>query len=34
MTELSLLPEIARADGLSFDNLVAQIMEGATLHVK
>jgi D-alanine-D-alanine ligase len=34
MTELSLLPDIARANGLSFDNLVAQIMEGATLHVK
>jgi D-alanine-D-alanine ligase len=34
MTELSLLPEIAQASGLSFDNLVAQIMEGATLHVK
>ncbi len=34
MTELSLLPDIARANGLSFDDLVAQIMEGAALHVK
>ncbi|MCP4199715.1 MAG: D-alanine--D-alanine ligase [Proteobacteria bacterium] len=34
MTELSLLPDIAQANGLPFDNLVAQIMEGATLHVK
>jgi D-alanine-D-alanine ligase len=33
MTELSLLPDIARANGLPFDNLVAQIMEGAALHV-
>jgi D-alanine-D-alanine ligase len=33
MTELSLLPDIARANGLPFDNLVAQIIEGATLHI-
>ena len=33
MTKTSLLPDIARANGQSFDNLVAAIMETATLHV-
>jgi D-alanine-D-alanine ligase len=32
MTEVSLLPEIAQAAGLSFDRLVTRIMEGARLH--
>ena len=34
MTDLSLLPEIAAAYGLSFDQFVSRIMEGATLHTK
>jgi D-alanine-D-alanine ligase len=33
MTEMSLLPDIARSSGMSFDNLVVQIMESAALHV-
>jgi D-alanine-D-alanine ligase len=33
MTEHSLLPEIAAAQGLSFDALVSRIMDGARLHV-
>ncbi|MCP4605452.1 MAG: D-alanine--D-alanine ligase [Proteobacteria bacterium] len=33
MTEVSLLPEIAQHAGLSFDKLVFQIMERATLHI-
>jgi D-alanine-D-alanine ligase len=33
MTVTSLLPEIALAAGLPFDQLVARIMEGARLHV-
>ncbi len=34
MTEVSLLPEIAKETGLSFNQLVSRIMEGATLHVE
>ncbi|MCP4680142.1 MAG: D-alanine--D-alanine ligase [Deltaproteobacteria bacterium] len=32
MTELSLLPEIAASVGMSFDELVSRIMNGAALH--
>lgn len=34
MTETSLLPEIAEAAGIPFDELVSRIMETATLHVR
>ncbi len=34
MTELSLAPEIAQHAGLSFHDLVAKVMESATLHVR